>query len=167
MLVLLFFCFFFLPRRRSANLWLMSFGNFNVAVDERPSNTFLTESQPHLTASTVVFLSESQPNLASSDSEELVYRDIVDTTTTTTTTDIAAAPPSPALISSVTVDDVYCFSERKIGLVEQLLTSNNSDYGIGITDSKSSGTNNSGYTRAYLLTPASSNKSSSNIDYAQ
>ena len=142
----------------------MSFGNFNVAVDERPSNTFLTESQPHLTASTVVFLSESQPNLASSDSEELLYRDIVDTTTTTT--DIAAAPTSPALISSVTVDDVYCYSERKIGLVEQLLTSNNSDYGIGITDSKSSGTN-SRYTRAYLLTPASSNKSSSNIDYAQ
>jgi hypothetical protein len=144
----------------------MSFGNFNVAVDERPSNTFLTESQPHLTASTVVFLSESQPNLASSDSEELLYRDIVDTTTTTTTTDIAAAPTSPALISSVTVDDVYCFSERKIGLVEQLLTSNYSDYGIGITDSKSSSTN-SRYTRAYLLTPASSNKSSSNIDYAQ
>jgi hypothetical protein len=142
----------------------MSFGNFNVAVDERPSNTFLTESQPHLTASTVVFLSESQPNLASSDSEELLYRDIVDTTTTTT--DIAAAPTSPALISSVTVDDVYCFSERKIGLVEQLLTSNYSDYGIGITDSKSSSTN-SRYTRAYLLTPASSNKSSSNIDYAQ
>jgi len=142
----------------------MSFGNFNVAVDERPSNTFLTESQPHLTASTVVFLSESQPNLASSDSEELLYRDIVDTTTTTT--DIAAAPTSPALISSVTMDDVYCFSERKIGLVEQLLTSNNSDYGIGITDSKSSSTN-SRYTRAYLLTPASSNKSSSNIDYAQ
>ena len=143
----------------------MSFGNFNVAVDERPSNTFLTESQPHLTASTVVFLSESQPNLASSDSEELLYRDIVDTTTTT---DIAAtaAPTSPALISSVTVDDVYCYSERKIGLVEQLLTSNNSDYGIGITDSKSSSTN-SRYTRAYLLTPASSNKSSSNIDYAQ
>ena len=144
----------------------MSFGNFNVAVDERPSNTFLTESQPHLTASTVVFLSESQPNLASSDSEELLYRDIVDTTTTTTTTDIAAAPTSPALISSVTVDDVYCFSERKIGLVEQLLTSNNSDYGIGITDRKSSVTN-SRYTRAYLLTPASSNKSSSNTDYAQ
>ena len=118
-------------------------------MDDRPSNTFLTESQPHLTASTVIFLSESQPTNQASD-------DYTDTEGPIFKENIAL--PSA---SSVTVDDIYCYTERKIGLVEHLLSTSDSYHGIGNTQSKKASIIN---TRAYLLaqvTPVSK------IEYAQ
>ena len=142
-------------RQRSAELWSVSFGN---PMDNRPSNTFLTESQPHLTASTVVFLSESQPIQASDDYTDTDGPNYKENFTS------SVVLPSNIPSSSVTVDDVYCYTEKKIGLVEHLLSSNDTYLEKENNQSSKASINN---TRAYLLAQVSYSIPASKIEYTQ